>query len=98
MWKSESANIQIKSVNLKIKYIILFVSPTWCGNSVLSDMRHFAIRSLFNNNMIAAWNGQINGGERRSNVEWHPVVLGDDRNLIGANLVGRITVGGDLLR
>lgn len=48
--------------------------------------------------MIAAWNGQINGGERRSNVEWHPVMLGDDRNLIGANLVGRVSVGGDLLR
>lgn len=63
---------------------------------MLADMRHFAIGSFFNDDMIAAWNGQIDGGERRSNVERNPMVLGDNGNLIGANLVGRVSVGSNL--
>lgn len=63
---------------------------------MLADVRHFPVGSLFDDNMIATWNGQIDGGERCCNVEWYAVMLGDHRNLVCANFVGCVAVSDNL--
>lgn len=63
---------------------------------MFADVSHFTVRPLLNDDVVAARNGQIDGGEWRRNVEGHSVVLGDNRNLVGADFVGRVSVGGNL--
>lgn len=63
------------------------------SDSMFADMCHFPVWPLFDDNLIAAWNLQIDRCQRRSNIKWNIVIFGNDRNLIGANFIGRITIG-----
>lgn len=66
-------------------------------DTMFADMCHFAIRSLLDDDVITARNGQIDGGERCCNVEWHFVVARNAGNLISSDLVGGVAICGDLL-
>lgn len=65
-------------------------------DAMLTDVRHLAIRSLFDDNVIAARDGQIDGRQRGGHIERNAVVAGNACDLVGADFVGRIAVGGHL--
>ncbi len=51
--------------------------------------------ALLDGDVRAAGAGQVEGARRGGDVERHAVVPGGDRQLVRADLVGRVTVGGD---
>lgn len=65
-------------------------------NTMLTDVRHLAIRPLLDDDVIAARNGQIDGRQRRGHIERHAVVASNAGDLVGADFVGRVAVGGNL--
>src|SRR6201981_1433973 len=58
----------------------------------LSDLRG---RSFFNGDLFAGCNGKIEGGDRRGNVKRHVMFARKDSDLICADLVGSVAVGGN---
>src|SRR6266404_2961585 len=58
----------------------------------LSDLRG---RSLFDGDLFTGCDGKIKGGNRRGNVKRHVMFARKDSDLICADLVGGVTVGGD---
>lgn len=67
-----------------------------CRNPMFTHVRHFTIGSHLNYDMIPAGYLQIDGSQRCSHIERHAMVFGHHCYLIGANFIGRITIGSHL--
>ena len=61
------------------------------------DVRDLAIVALLDRNPAAVRRVQIDGGERRGDVERNAVLLGQHGDAVGADLVGDVAVGGDAI-
>src|SRR5207248_11671982 len=61
------------------------------------EMRDFGGRALFDGNMVAIGDGEIEGGNGRGNVKGDVVLLGENGHLVGADFVGGVAVGGDAI-
>ena len=61
-------------------------------------MRHFCRRALLDRNVLAVGDGEIESGNRRSNVERHVVFFSQNGDLIRADFIGGVAVGGDAIR
>src|SRR6267143_2151071 len=59
------------------------------------EMRDFGRGTFFDGNVIAVGNREIERGDRRGDVERDIILFGEDGNLVGANFVGGVAVGGD---
>ena len=58
-------------------------------------MRHLARIALLDRNVLAIGRGQIDRRQRRGDVERQSMRIGQERDGVGADLVGDIAVGGD---
>src|SRR5579884_2505325 len=67
-------------------------------NTHALNLRDFGGGALLDGNVLAIGNGEIEGGDRRSNVERHVVFASENGDLIGADFVGGVAVGGDAIR
>src|SRR5256884_3016988 len=59
------------------------------------EMGDFGGGALFDGNVVAVGDGEIEGGNRRGDVKGDVVLLGENGHLVGADFVGGIAVGGD---
>ena len=57
------------------------------SNGYSLDMSHLLRTSLFNWDLVATGQGEVNGGGRGGNIEGDLVLLGENRNRVGADLV-----------
>ncbi len=58
-------------------------------------MRDFDRAALLNGNRIAGERGRIDGRPRRGDIKRNAVLLGENRDVVRADLVGEVAVGGD---
>ena len=58
-------------------------------------MRHFALRTLFDWDLVACLQREVNRRDWRGHVEWHVVFLRQHRHPVGADLVRGVAVSGD---
>src|SRR5580692_6572602 len=58
------------------------------------QVRDFSCGALFDGNVIAIGNGEIESGDGSGDVERHLVFFGQDGDLVGADLVGGVAVCG----
>ena len=73
------------------------------GGHIRSDahsaqVRHFFGGTLFDGNLFSGRNREIERGNRRGDIERHAMLVRQDGNLVGADFVGRVAVGGDAVR
>src|SRR6266568_8239461 len=59
------------------------------------EMGDFGGGALFDGDVLAVWDGKIEGGDGRGDIEGNVVFLGEDSDLVGAYLVGGVAVGRD---
>src|SRR2546429_1254544 len=59
------------------------------------EMGDFGGGALFDGNVVAVGDGEIEGGNRRGDVKGDVVLLGKNSHLVGADFVGGVAVGGD---
>ncbi len=62
---------------------------------VVAEAAHFVGAALLDGDVGAVGHGQVHGGHGRGDVEGDPVVLGQHREGVGADLVGGVAVAGD---
>jgi len=62
------------------------------------QMRHFGRGALFDRNVLAIRNGKIESRNRCGNVKRHVIFFREDGDLVRADFVGRVAVGGDAVR
>ncbi len=65
------------------------------GDSNALDVGDFVGGALLDRDVVAVGNGKIEGGNRRGDVEGHIVFFGEHGDLIGADFVGGVAVGGN---
>lgn len=65
------------------------------SDALITNVGHFSIRTLFDNDLVPTGNLQINGCERCGNIKRYIVVFCHDCNLISANFVGGVSIGDD---
>src|SRR5450759_3169350 len=69
----------------------------FCSNALAHEGQDLLLVTLFYGDLGARSNREIEGAQRCRRVERQPVVLGQDRQLVGPNLVGEVTVRGDAI-
>ena len=65
------------------------------GDAHAVEMSDFGSGALFDGNVVAVGDGKIERGDRRGDVEGHVVFFGEHGDLVGADFVGGVAVGGD---
>src|SRR6266702_4287531 len=65
------------------------------GNAHALEMGDFGGGALFDGDVLAVGDRKIEGGDGRGDVERNVVFLGEDGDLVGADLVGGVAVGRD---
>src|SRR5258708_3151373 len=65
------------------------------GDTDALKVRDFGGGALFDGNVFAVGDREIEGGNGRGNVERDVVFFREDGNLVGADFVGGVAVGGD---
>src|SRR5580704_7281414 len=68
------------------------------GDAYPLHVGHFGSSSLFDGDVVAIGDREIEGGNRGGDVKRNVVFFGEYRDLIGADLVGGVAVGGDAIR
>ncbi len=66
-------------------------------HAIAAHVRHFAVVALLDRDAGSVGGPQVDGGERRGDVERNAVLLGEDGHAVGADLVGHVAVGGDAI-
>src|SRR6266702_3469063 len=65
------------------------------GNAHALEMGDFGGGALFDGDVLAVGDGKVEGGDGRGDVERNVVFLGEDGDLVGADLVCGVAVGRD---
>src|SRR5947209_1964439 len=65
------------------------------GEALVAYVRDLARVALFNRDLFARGEREVNGRDGRGDVEGDGVLAGEDGDHIGSDLVGRVAVGGD---
>src|SRR5713226_9937987 len=67
------------------------------GDSDALKVRDFGGGTLFDGNVLAVGDREIEGGNGRGDVEGDVVFFREDGDLVGADFVGGVAVGGDAI-
>ena len=62
-----------------------------------ADVRHLALVALLDRDLAAVGRGEVDGRERRRDVERDLVLAREHGDRVGADLVGGVAVGGDAI-
>ena len=60
-------------------------------------VRDLSRGALFNRNVLPIRNGKIKSGNRGGNIKRNVVLFCENRDLVGTDFVGRVTVSGDTI-